>query len=86
MKPRPAPVHDESTHPQAPHARPRPTRADHAVSEAAQASGDDGTTQSADWMAERTQGANPPPGVPVTSEKRDRSARGSTRESRRGRY
>ena len=83
MKPRPAPSHDESTRPKTPHAKPVPTRADHAVSQAAQATGDDGTMQSSDWMAERTQGANPPPGVPVTNEKRDRSARGGTRESRR---
>lgn len=83
MKTPPAPAAPRAT---APHAQPVPTRADHAVSQAAQESGDDGTTQSTDWMAERIQGAKPAPGVPVTNEKRDRSARGATRESRRGSY
>ncbi len=86
MKSPSAQRHNESTQAKAPHAAPVPTRADHAVSEAAQATGDDGTTQSSDWMAERTQGAQPAPGVPITNEKRDSSARGKSRESRRGNY
>ncbi len=82
MKPRP----DDATPASAPHATPRATRADHAVSEAAQATGDDGTTQSSDWMAERIQDAKPAPGVPAAGGKRDGRDRGGTRESRRGSY
>ncbi len=74
------------TRPKAPHATPLATRADRSVSEAAQASGDDGTTQSSDWMAERTQPAAPAPGVSISGPKQDTSGRGNAKESRRGSY
>jgi hypothetical protein len=78
---------------------PGSAQARHSASRAAQASGDDGTTQSSDWMAERIMGGGTPDaggstqaaqegpapqGVPIDTAKHDTSQRGKTVESRRG--
>lgn len=86
MKTRPTPRDTKAARATAPHATPLGQRADRSVSEAAQAGGDDGTTQSSDWMAERTLPADPPEGVPISGPKQDTSGRGNARESRRGSY
>jgi hypothetical protein len=52
------------------------------AAEAAPGQGSD-TTQSSEWLAERERPADPPPGIPLDTDRRP-DARDAPRESRRG--